>query len=376
MNNRATYTRLAAATFAVTVAAAGCAGPARQPCDLAGSPGTLCGFENPEDIEFLSGSGVVVVSNLRLGGSVPGGGFLSAMLPGDSATEAAAAIQPRPWKVWPGDDGSAPAVDNSDALFGSPACPGPPDPAAFNPHGISSSTSGELELLYVVAHVVEGSGREAIEIFAVVGSGRATRLSWLGCIPTPGAIQANDLAVAADGTVYASNYQPDNSSAHMIKASLFGTSTGGILAWKPREGWSEVEGTASRMANGVALSADGATLFYTESVSRSLHRKPLDGSPSVWVDTPGIPDNLSWTERGTLLLALHASGPRFMACVAGRLPCRSPWSIHEIDPDTMALRPVFEHDGDRLGAVSTATPVHGRILLGAVFNDRIGLLPN
>lgn len=371
MTKRATQRRLSLATVAMVIVAAGCAGPPRDACDMTGTPGTVCGFENPEDIEFLARSGVVLVSNLRLGDTAPGGGFLSAMTTAGATGDDQ---QARPWKVWPREDGSAPAADNNSAIMGSPDCPGPPDPAAFNPHGISSTSSGELALLYVAAHVVEGSGREAVEIFAVVGSDLKTKLSWLGCIPTPDAIQANDLAVSADGTVYASNYQPDNSPMHAIKASLLGTDTGGIIAWKQGAGWSEIEGTTSKLANGVALSKDGKVLYYTETISRSLHRKPLDGSPSVWVDIPGMPDNLSWTERGTLLVASHTSGPRFMACASGRLPCRSPWIIHELDPATMALRPVFEHGGDRLGAVATATPVGDKILLGTVFDDRIGVL--
>jgi len=371
MTKRATRRRLSLATVAMVIVAAGCAGPPRDACDMAATPGTLCGFENPEDIELLARSGVVLVSNLRLGDPLPGGGFLSAMT---TAGATGNDQQTRPWKVWPREDGSAPAADNNSAILGSPDCPGPPDPAAFNPHGISSTSSGELALLYVVAHVVEGSGREAVEIFAVVGSGLDTKLSWLGCIPTPDAIQANDLAVSADGTVYASNYQPDNSPMHAIKASLLGTDSGSIIAWKPGAGWSEIEGTSSKLANGVALSKDGKVLYYTETISRSLHRKPLDGSPSVWVDIPGMPDNLSWTERGTLLVASHTSGPRFMACASGRLPCRSPWIIHELDPATMALRPVFEHAGDRLGAVATATAVNDKILLATVFDDRIGVI--
>ncbi len=371
MAKRATQRGLILATVAMAIVTAGCAGPPRDACDMAGTPGTVCGFENPEDIELIDSSGVVLVSNLRLGDPLPGGGFLSAMTTAGATGDDQ---QARPWKAWPLEDGSAPAADNSSALLGSPDCPGPPDPAAFNPHGISSTSSGALALLYVVAHVVEGSGREAIEIFAVVGSGLETKLTWLGCIPTPDAIQANDLAVSANGSVYASNYQPDNSPMHMIKASLLGTDTGGIIAWKPGTGWSEIEGTTSKLANGVALSKDGKVLYYTESISRSLHRKPLDGSPSVWVDIPGMPDNLSWTERGTLLVASHTSGPRFMACAIGRLPCRSPWIVQELDPTTMALRTLSEHDGDRLGAVATATPAGDKILLGSVFDDRIGVL--
>jgi hypothetical protein len=40
----------------------------------------------------------------------------------------------------------------------------------------------------------------------------------------------------------------------------------------------------------------------------------------------------------------------------------------------MALRTLAEHDGGRLGAVTVATPVGDKILLGSVFDDRIGVL--
>ena len=64
-----------------------------------------------------------------------------------------------------------------------------------------------------------------------------------------------------------------------------------------------------------------------------------------------------------------------MPCAFGRQPCRSGWAVYEIDPVTLAARPVLEHDGEDLGAVATALEVNGRIYLGAVFDDRVGTVP-
>ncbi len=64
-------------------------------------------------------------------------------------------------------------------------------------------------------------------------------------------------------------------------------------------------------ANGLALSADGDSLFVVESASRSVRRIPIraDGSPGpieAWVEhAPRIPDGLGWDARGNLLIASY-----------------------------------------------------------------------
>jgi hypothetical protein len=342
------------------LAVAACGQPPRGPC-APGVLGTVCGFENPEDVEYVEGADVVLVTNLRVPRR-PTGGFLSALTPG--------ATSPR--RVWP--TGAATDVA-PDPTLGDPACPGPPPPAAFAPHGATSKTREGVPHVWIVNHPAGDGGREAVEIFAVDGRGDEAAVSWKGCIPQEAGVMANDVAVATSGDVVVSNYQPSPSVWHSIKGAGLGLTTGDVLTWQRGRGWQHVAETAAALPNGVAVSADGTMLFYAETGTGRVHRLPLAGGPrSGWAYVGGNPDNLSWTPRGTLLVATHTGGTSFLLCgLALRIPCRTPWEVHEIDPQTLAATRVFAHDGRDLGAVASAVEVGGRLYLGSVFDDRIGV---
>ena len=337
----------------------------RGPCLDGGPVPTICGFENPEDIEWVPDAGLLVVSDLRMWNvKIPGGGFLSALEPGSKEV----------WKIWPA---GVPGDLAPEPAFGDPSCPGPPDPKAFFNHGLTSIPRGDGAILYVVGHRSDrGEGREAVEVFYLRGRGKEAKISWKGCIPTEEAIQANDVAVAPDGEVIVSNYQPTGSPWHTIRSVMLGRKTGDVMGWKALRGWRHVPNTEARQANGVAVSASGEWIFYAETGSGLVHRISSDGSPPhTTAKVGGNPDNLSWTSRGTLLVATHTGGARFMGCANGRLPCRTSWAIHEIDPATMSEKRILAHDGSLLGAVSAATEARGTIYLGSVFDDRIGVVP-
>ena len=140
-------------------------------------------------------------------------------------------------------------------------------------------------------------------------------------------------------------------------------------------GWQHVPGTSSALANGVAVSSDGQMLFYTESVTGLVHRLPLGaGGGAISVQIEGNPDNLSWTDHGRLLVTSHTAGTHFGICLLGKRPCETSWAVFEIDPLTLVVHKIFEHDGTQLGAVSSAAQVGSELVLGSVFDDRIGLL--
>jgi hypothetical protein len=75
-----------------------------------------------------------------------------------------------------------------------------------------------------------------------------------------------------------------------------------------------------------------------------------------------------------LLLATHTDGAAFMLCALGRSPCTTGWSVSEIDPDTLAVREVYRHDGSVVGAIATALEVDGVLYVGSVFDDRVGVV--
>jgi hypothetical protein len=352
--------------LALAAVVAGCAGAPRPPCDPAPPPGTLgtvCGFENPEDVEAVPQAGVVLVSNTRSLGGGPGGGFLMALPRGDTA----------PYRVWPRED----AVLTP--LLGDAACTTPPPADAFAPHGVASMATDTPGVVRVA--VVHHVARESIELFDLVGSGREVRLAWRGCVPLPPDTVGNDVAFAPDGEIVTGNYQPTlappRSLYYMVKSGL-GMATGDVMLWRPDRGWRHVPGTAAAAPNGVAVSADGASLYYAEMGRSRVVRVPRAGlRPGEAPRTVGVgsrPDNLAWSPRGTLLVGVHTGAAGPLPCLLGRRPCRSSWKVAEIDPATLTTRDVFADDGTVVGAVASATELDGCTYFGAVFDDRIGVL--
>ena len=328
--------------------------------------GSICGFRNPEDVEHIRKAGVILVTNLRIDGPIEDGGYLSGLVIGTDEII----------RLWPPTEGDDDAVlGKFEAGLGVDECTGPPPADAFYPHGATSRTVDGRTFAYITGHAGEAGSREAVEIFEVFGEGADTRLVWRACVPTENAIQANDIAVAPDGEIVVSNYQPDASVTHTFKSFFLGSETGDVMGWSAENGWRHLEDTESQMANGVTVSRDGKSVLYAETITGQVHRTPRFGTNgSISVEIGGNPDNFTWTDDDKLLIATHTGGINFMLCAFGRLPCRTSWEIWEIDPATLAVSKIFEHDGEKIGAVATALRVDNRIYVSSVFDDRIGVI--
>jgi hypothetical protein len=354
------------ALLALAAVALGCGNRSRDACEPVPPPGqlgTICGFTNPEDVEAVPAAGLLIVSEMR--GRDGAGGALVALVPPLTA--------PRP--LWPTGD---PTRDvGSGPVTGDPACSAPPPADRFSPHGIASAQTPVRGLVHVavVAHGV----REAVELFDLVGTGNMARLTWRGCVPLPPDEVGNDVALTLAGEIVVSNFQPTmnglRGAYYMVRSGL-GWPTGDVIVWRAGEGWHHVPGTSAAGANGVAVSPDGMMLFYAETGAGRVARVPLAGLPAGaapgFATTGGHPDNLSWSSRKTLLAAVHTGGVGLLTCLVAR-PCRSAWSIVEIDPVTLATTVLLHHDGQLVGAVASAAELDGRFYLGAVFDDRIGV---
>ncbi len=349
-----------------------CSRPPRGPCVAEPGPGTvgtICGFANPEDVEPIPPSGILLVSNMRH--SAGSGGFLVAL-----SLDGGAQAVPR--RLWPTGAAADNGVDATHPAIGDPHCVEPPAAAVFAPHGITSAPADAPGVARIA--VVGHGGRQAIELFDLTGTGDGARLAWRGCVPLPPHIVANDVSLAADGEIVTSNYMPSMdglwSVYYTVKSGL-GSNTGDVIAWRRGSGWRHVGGTAAPSPNGVLVSPDGQSIFYAETGSGRVARVPRAGlssgqSPAA-VTIGGNPDNLWLTPRGTILAATHTDGAALLLCAFGWLPCRTGWSIFEIDPITLQATPVLHHDGTAVGAVASAAEVDGRFFFGAVFDDRIGV---
>jgi hypothetical protein len=302
----------------------------------------------------------------------PRGGSIAA-LPLDPAAQKGAT----PRRLWPSGDRTRDR-SVSGALAGDPSCTSPPARHTFAPHGV---TSASTDTPGVVRIAVVGHGvREAIELFDLSGAGNDASLTWRGCVPLPPHTVGNDVSIAPDGEIIVSNYMPAMEGwlglYYTIKSGL-GANTGDVMAWRRDQGWRHLPGTAAPCPNGVLASRDGATVFYAETGSGQVTRVPRAGATAGQVPDRvkigGNPDNLSLSPRGTILAATHTDGAALLLCNFGRLPCRTGWSLFEIDPASLRATQLLHHDGSVVGAVASAAEFDGRIYFGAIFDDRIAV---
>ena len=339
-----------------------CAAPDRPPCAAPEGPrqlGSLCGFENPEDVEVVSTAGLLLVSQMRIGAR--GGSLAAWPLEGGA-----------PRLLWPPPEGATAATAAGPAV-GDPSCTTPPGAESFSPHGISTVPDAERGSISV--GVVAHGDREAIELFELRGRGVDARLHWRGCVPTPGSIAANDLSLASLNDFIASSYQPCTSGLaglwHSIRGGL-GLETGEVLHWHDG-GWTSVPSSGGANPNGVLFDREGEIVFAAETGRGVVARIDLAGGERSEVEIEGHPDNLSRSADGRVLVVSHASGLSFLRCALVGGPCRAPWTLDAIDPESLARERLIEHDGSVLGASSSASVGEGAIFLGAVFGDRIGV---
>ncbi len=317
-----------------------------------------CGFENPEDLVLLAGGEWLLMAEMApMGRSEGDPGRLLAWRPGDDTRRV----------LHPLDGADAP-----DAEVGDAECPGPPLADRFAPHGIDLSPDGSR--LAVVNH----GGREAVELFALGADGEGPTLSWLGCLLLPGESFGNDLVFLPDGSLVVANMLPRDPGFTDNVRLLMGGDTGELIRWTDGAGWSEVAGSRAPTPNGVEVSADGSTLYFTAWAARRLVAVPVDGGEPRSVDLGIRGDNLSWDSSGQLLITGQDTGmSELVGCTSRKEgTCPIAFEVLRMDPETLEVTRLFSHDGRSVfGAASVALEAPGGWWLGSFGSDRIAWRP-
>ncbi len=249
---------------------------------------------------------------------------------------------------------------------------------AFDGHGdliVADARRGLLEV------TPEGTVRELV----TEAAGRPVRF-------------ADDLAIAADGTVYFSDgsiYPLDHPDP--LEPFLDGRPHGRVIAYSPGDGATEVVLEGLYFANGVALAPDGSFLLVTETQAYRITRLwltgPRTGQSEIFVSSlPGMPDNIRSNGRDTFWLALWQ--PRspaqewwqarpFARKVLARLP-RS-WIpatppgrfgyVVALDLDGTPILSLQDPEGDVTSYVTSATERDGWLWLGTFIHRDLKRLP-
>jgi hypothetical protein len=326
-----------------------------EPCQDRSSASKLathCGFAWPEDVEFVPDHGVVIISEQGFKAPIEGGALSAAAIDSQGGIGST-------HKLW---SPSEPLATQD--VVGDRDCTSPP--AQFAPHGlgVGPSIRGTTRIA-VVAH----GSREAIELFDLTGTGSAATLRWRGCVVLPPDTAGNDVAVHPDGLLFVTNYIPTTRGIAALLASaraIRGEDTGDVIVWSASRGWRHLPGTQGAMLNGLVLDDSKSSLYVAESGRGRVRRFVLAGdalTPSGELATGGVPDNLNWTRRGTLLLS-----------VLDRKVVTQ-WQLHEIDPVALTSRIIVTDEAATIHSVTAATDTGRAIVFGSMRDDRIAVMP-
>jgi sugar lactone lactonase YvrE len=205
----------------------------------------------------------------------------------------------------------------------------------------------------------------------------------------------DDLAIASDGVIYFSDASHRFSQPDYLFDLLEARPNGRLLRYDPATKQTTTLLDGLYFANGVALSAEEEFLLVNETYRYRITRYWLKGDKAGTTDTfidnlPGFPDNISATADGRFWLALFtvrnpqmdAMHPKpWLKKIISRLP-RAYWPkpapygfVVELDEQGRILRTLQDPGGVQLSTVTSAKEVGGKLYLGSLYNDRIGVLP-
>ncbi|CAI5970494.1 unnamed protein product [Closterium sp. NIES-64] len=138
---------------------------------------------------------------------------------------------------------------------------------------------------------------------------------------------ANDLDIAAsdeNGTLYFTDTSTRFHRRDYYVAIVEGRADGRLLQVDLTTGQAAVLVVGLAFANGVALSRDKSFLVFCETTTLRCHRYwlrgPKAGTREVFVDLPGMPDNVRLNPRGRFWIAVHSRRKFLLDMVAHK-----PW---------------------------------------------------
>lgn len=311
---------------------------------------SICGLDKPEDL--------VVAPNGRdiIFGQFGENGSLAALNTHNNSVHI----------LFPGSD-SRLAVEE---FWGEPSCKTPS--SSLQAHGIDLSmrSDGRWQLL-----VVNHAGRESVEFFELeFGDRDRPRATWRGCVVMPDQGNINDVAALPDGGFLVTHMADKDSEMWQLFLSFFGVDSGYVYRWGRDSGFSPVPGTEGKMPNGILLSPDGESFFLNIYFGNELRKYDLASGELLANVEIEKPDNLSWSSRGKLLVASqHASTLQLLKSLKqeGNAPSLLPFSIYEVDPDTLEKRLLLRREGQPMGAGTVAVEVAGNLYIGSYVGDRM-----
>jgi hypothetical protein len=308
---------------------------------------------SPEDIAALPGTRWLVAGALPKTDAGTRGG-LSLIDTDNPATIKALYPAPR-------------ASDNQDKVRFKD-CPGPLD-GGFAPHGINVERrqDGGYNVISV-----NHRGRESIEFFHILEDAAAPRAEWIGCIILPAGASGNSVTPLPGGGMIVTDFI-HRPNPHFLDDMENGTETGGVLKWTPQEGWTQFTSIKMSGANGATVTPDGKWAFISEWSDYKIWKFAMDGSEAPRsIHLNFLPDNLRLSDQGTILIAGQNADPiNVMTCRSKHVPCQAPFTVLEMNPDTMATKVLARGGDDDFGGATGAAMVGHGLWISSYYSEKV-----
>ncbi|MBU0643706.1 MAG: SMP-30/gluconolactonase/LRE family protein [Alphaproteobacteria bacterium] len=206
---------------------------------------------------------------------------------------------------------------------------------------------------------------------------------------------ADDLDIAPDGRIFFSEATIRYEIHDWILDALESRGNGRIICYDPHDGSSRTVLSNLQFPNGITMVGDDESFLFAETwgcrISRYWYAGPRKGQTEVVIpDLPGYPDNINRASDGSFWCAvigmrsptfdLAQRMPQFRRRMVYRVaadewmyPNMNAGCLFKFSLEGEILDVLWDRDGVKHPSITSMREHKGRLYLGGLFNDRIGV---
>lgn len=241
----------------------------------------------------------------------------------------------------------------------------------FLPHGLSLYRGPDgVVALFVINH---GSGKHAVEIFNLTPAGAPNGLVHRETIESDALVSPNDLVAVGPRSFYVTNDRGTRPGLMRKAETYLRLRLTNVQYFDGEKFIESVSGVGG--ANGISVSADGATLYLAAGFEQKLYIYGRDKETGALtkqaeVALAGRPDNIERLDDGSLLVAIH---PKALAL-------RNHWNDQALSPSQLVrikrdeggytAQTIYLNKGEAISAATVGATHQGRLVIGSILEPK------
>ncbi len=244
-----------------------------------------------------------------------------------------------------------------------------PELADFRPHGISlyQMPNGQ-QRVFVINH---SQHQHAVNIFDLVDG----KLNLFKTVTGPGLISPNDLVAVGPEQFYVTNDHKYLTGTMRVLEDYLSLKYASVAYFDGQQSKQVLSGIG--YANGINVSRDGSTLYLSALTERTVNIYQRDTNTNELtlkklIDSGTGVDNIELDENGDLWIGAHPQLLKFVGHAKDRNKL-SPSQVLKVSvaDGSYKVEEVLLDSGDQLSASSVGAVQGNRMLVGAVFDEKI-----